>query len=342
MALTALATAAGYPITPATAASAEQELQEIVITGSILRRADAQTPSPVSVMTADDLQQRGINTVAEAMQRLSANGSGTMTQGWNNGSNFASGASAVSLRGLTVQATLVIFDGLRMAPFPLADDGHRNFVDLNTLPHAVLERIEVLKDGASCTYGADAIAGVVNVITRKELTGLHVNVAGAFTAAGGTERRADLAWGTRNRSDRGYNAYGAVEYQKQDAIRTSDRGYPFNSNDKTGICDDQGHCLANRNQFGIDNRGALAADTTTTIPIVAPATGNSAASRVGPYQLLNAPAGCSLEPGLKPVTLTAAQQLFVGGVATYAAQQCQQDLRKQFQVLQSRSAAARS
>ncbi|WP_164236125.1 Plug domain-containing protein, partial [Stenotrophomonas maltophilia] len=85
----------------------------------------------VQVLSSETLEQRGINTVAEAVQRLSANGSGAITQGWNNGSNFATGANAVSLRGLTVQSTLTIFDGLRMAPYPLADDGHRNFVDLN-------------------------------------------------------------------------------------------------------------------------------------------------------------------------------------------------------------------
>src|SRR3546814_12354075 len=78
----------------------------------------------------------------------------TITQGWNTGFNFASGANAPALRGLTVQATLSISDGLRMAPYPLADDGQRNFVDLNPIPNAVIHRIEVPRDGASSTDGA--------------------------------------------------------------------------------------------------------------------------------------------------------------------------------------------
>ena len=129
--------------------SAEAPGQDIVVTGSLFRRTDTETPSPVTVLSAATLEQRGINTVAEAVQRVSANGAGTITQGWNSGSNFATGANAVSLRGLSVQSTLTIFDGLRMAPYPLADDGHRNFVDLNTIPNAIIERIEVLRDGAS-------------------------------------------------------------------------------------------------------------------------------------------------------------------------------------------------
>jgi iron complex outermembrane receptor protein len=139
-------------------ATKDQAMEEVVVTGSILRRTDAETPSPVTVLSADTLAERGINTVSEAIQRLSANNAGTIQQGWNTGFNFAAGANAPALRGLTVQATLSVADGLRLAPYPLADDGHRNFVDLNTIPNAIVERIEVLRDGASSTYGADAIA----------------------------------------------------------------------------------------------------------------------------------------------------------------------------------------
>jgi len=213
-AVAALATAACYASLPAVAAAPgpnADELQEIVVTGSILRRTDAETPSPVSVVTAEDLELRGINTVAEGLQRLSANGAGAMTQGWNTGSNFANGANAVSLRGLTVQSTLTIFDGLRMAPYPLADDGHRNFVDLNTIPDAVLDRIEVLRDGASSTYGADAIAGVVNVITKKEFSGLRLNASGLGTIKGGTER---VVYATAKTGIVGFTRAQAFEWAK--------------------------------------------------------------------------------------------------------------------------------
>jgi iron complex outermembrane recepter protein len=325
----AITSLAGVPVLAADTAKAApvEELTEVVVTGSILRRTDIETPSPVAVLTAEALDDRGINTVAEAMQRLPANGAGTMTQGWNNGSNFANGANAVSLRGLTVQATLSVFDGLRMAPYPLADDGHRNFVDLNTIPDAVIDRIEVLKDGASSTYGADAIAGVVNVITKREVTGLHFNGSyGLPVSGGGNEARADATWGIGKLNEQGYNFYIAGEYQKTDAIYTNDRSYPFGTNNLSQICDPAGHCLANTTQFGINANGTLAANTTTTIPLVAPANGTT---RAGVYQLLNPAAGCNLEPGLTPVTLTAAQ-----AGTTWNPTQCQQDLRAQFQVLQ--------
>lgn len=185
---------------PATTATQGDGDQEIVVTGSILRRTNAETPSPVTVLSAESLQLRGINTVAEAVQRLSANGAGTITQGWNTGSNFATGANAVSLRGLTVQSTLTVFDGLRMAPYPLADDGHRNFVDLNTIPNAIIERIEVLRDGASSTYGADAVAGVINVITKKQIQGVHLNGSAGISQRGdAAEQRIDLTLGYGDR-----------------------------------------------------------------------------------------------------------------------------------------------
>lgn len=339
-AVAALATAACYASLPAVAAAPgpnADELQEIVVTGSILRRTDAETPSPVSVLTAEDLELRGINTVAEGLQRLSANGAGAMTQGWNTGSNFANGANAVSLRGLTVQSTLTIFDGLRMAPYPLADDGHRNFVDLNTVPDAVLDRVEILRDGASSTYGADAIAGVVNVITKKEFSGLRLNASGLGTVKGGTERRADVLWGNGSLKDDGYNFYAALEYQNTDPIWARDRSYPFNSSDKSGVCDANGNCLANYNAFGANPNGTMSGSTITTIPLVAPGGGTTGTSRVGAYQLLNAAAGCSLLPGLTPVTLTATQNPSVTGSLytgpTWASSQCSQDPRKQFSII---------
>ena len=330
------------PATPPTATTTEQasdagdQGEDIVVTGSILRRTDSETPSPVSVLTADTLEARGINTVAEAVQRLSANGAGTITQGWNNGNNFATGANAVSLRGLTVQSTLTIFDGLRMAPYPLADDGHRNFVDLNTLPDAVVDRIEVLRDGASSTYGADAIAGVVNVIMKKQVVGVHANVSAGISSRGdAAEQRADLTLGYGDLREQGFNVYVTGEYQHIDALWARDRQYPINSSDLSGICQAGSTtvCMANGVQFGINADGTLGTGTTTTAALVAPAT--AAGVRADEYRLLNTALGCNVAPGLRPVTLTNAQRAInANGIATWAAQQCQQDTRNQFQTLQ--------
>ena len=116
-----------------------------------------------------------------------------------------------------MQSTLSVADGLRMAPYPLADDGQRNFVDLNTIPSAIIERIEVLRDGASSTYGADAIAGVVNVITKKEIQGLKIGASMGISEEGdGTEERIDVTFGMGDLQSDGYNFYISGEYLNQD------------------------------------------------------------------------------------------------------------------------------
>jgi iron complex outermembrane receptor protein len=217
---------------------------EIVVTGTLFRRTNAETPSPVTVLSAESLDQRGINTVAEAVQRVTAGNAGTITQGWNTGFNFASGANAISLRGLTVQSTLSIFDGQRMAPYPLADDGQRNFVDLNSIPNAIIDRIEVLRDGASSTYGADAVAGVINVITKKEIQGLHLNMSGGISSRGDAgERRIDLTYGYGDLDEQGFNFYVSAEYQDQDELWLRDRGYPYNTANLTQTCNSAGSCM---------------------------------------------------------------------------------------------------
>jgi len=241
------------------AAAEDDDAGVIIVTGSLLRQTDKETASPVTVLSSENLEKRGINTAAEALQRLSANGAGTIANGWNAGFNFASGANAPALRGLTVQNTLSIVDGLRMAPYPLADDGQRNFVDLNTIPSAIIQEIQVLRDGASSTYGADAIAGVVNIITKKEIQGVHANGSLGISSRGdAAEKRMDITVGYGDLDEQGFNAYISGEYQKNDALWARDRGYPYNSTDLTGICSPDGStCMENHNWNGFSPESGL-------------------------------------------------------------------------------------
>ena len=142
-------------------AAAEPAGETIVVTGSLLRQVDKLTMSPITTVSAEDLAVRGITTVQQGIQSLSANNGPALTNGFSANGAFAGGASAVSLRGLTTSSTLVLFDGLRAAYYPLADDGTRNFVDLNTIPDAIVERVQVLKDGASATYQRVDEVGVI-------------------------------------------------------------------------------------------------------------------------------------------------------------------------------------
>src|ERR1700733_6136585 len=204
------------------AAAPAQTLDTVVVTGTLIKRADFDTPSPVQVLTAEDMKDSGYTSISEVLRSLSANGQGTLTQ--TNPYSFAGGASGIALRGLTVGATLTLIDGERMVAYPLTDDGQRSFVDVNSIPLSVVERVEVLKDGASSEYGSDAIAGVVNVILKKSFTGFEVEAEGGPTGRsdGATKRGKPIGVSADLQSD-GYNAYLSVEWRHQDEIFLNSR-----------------------------------------------------------------------------------------------------------------------
>jgi iron complex outermembrane receptor protein len=203
-------------------AEQEQTLQTVVVTGSIIKRTDFETPSPVQVMTAEDLQQSGYTSVSDVLRNLSANGQGTLSQSFNFG--FAGGGSGVALRGLTVGGTLTLLDSQRMIPYPLSDDGQRNFVDITQIPFNVIERIDVLKDGASAEYGSDAVAGVINVVLKRTFTGASITAdAGTTSKSDGTTEHLAGIWGIGDLGSDGYNAYLALEFRHQDQILVSNR-----------------------------------------------------------------------------------------------------------------------
>ncbi|RMB35766.1 iron complex outermembrane receptor protein [Sphingomonas sp. PP-F2F-G114-C0414] len=208
--------------------------QEIVVTGSLFRRTDTETPSPVTVLTTQTLQRAGITNINDAVRSISADGAGSISTGFQNG--FSAGGAAVSLRGLGVSSTLVLIDGLRSTNFPLNDDGHNAYVDLNSIPFSAVERIEVLKDGASSSYGADAIGGVVNIIMKKHVVGVSGTAEGGISELGdGGRYRANLTAGIGDYDRQGFNFYVNGEYQKDTAISVSDRKFPFNTLDLSSI-----------------------------------------------------------------------------------------------------------
>ena len=230
----AAALASGVSAQDAPVAPAPQEkttdLQTITVTGSALPRIDVETPSPVTTISAEQIQKSGLTTVSDVVRAVSADNSGSIPSSFTAG--FATGSSGVALRGLTVNSTLVLIDGRRAANYPLADDGQRSFVDLNTIPSNAIERIEVLKDGASSLYGADAIAGVVNIILRPDFRGTEFTAdVGTSQHGGGTTRRANVLFGGGDLKKDGWNAYFSAEYQRDDDILNRQRGYPYNTAD---------------------------------------------------------------------------------------------------------------
>ncbi|RZL29210.1 MAG: TonB-dependent receptor [Sphingomonas sp.] len=307
------------------AASADQD---IVVTGTLFRGTDT-TASPVTTITAQNLDQRGISTIQEGIQRLSSNNGPALTNSFTANGAFASGASAVSLRGLSTNSTLVLFDGLRAAYYPLADDGTRAFVDLNTIPDDIVERIDTVLDGASSTYGADAIAGVVNIITKKTVKGVTGRAEGGISERGdASQYRLSMTAGVGDLSENGYNAYVSGFYYQQAELFNRDRKYPYNSNDFRGVSQD-GIQGVNNTINGVQADGTLNGFNFGTPFAVRPRDATTGAAIPGvssQYQYLS---GCTSGT---PYTLTGADRANpVNAVAPNTV--CQEDLVNRYGVI---------
>ena len=170
--------------------------QRVEITGSAIKRLEGETALPVQVLTREDIVKAGVTTAAEIVGRLSATAT-NLTDGISiaaGGYRDQMGFNAANLRGVGVSSTLVLLNGRRMANF--ASPGDDAGVDLNTIPAAAIERVEVLLDGASAIYGSDAIAGVINFITRRDFQGVQLDAYyGDTQEGGGGKRTASIAAG---------------------------------------------------------------------------------------------------------------------------------------------------
>jgi len=214
--------AAGMGAAAVPALAQDAPMQRVEITGSSIKRATAETASPVTVINSDELLRSGKATVAEYLQTLTVDGAGSLPTSF--GSGFAAGSTAISLRGLGATSTLVLLNGRRMAPYARADDGQKSFTDLSTVPMQIVERIEILKDGASSLYGADAIAGVVNIILRKDFTGLQVRAETGWSRYDDAKQnKASITYGQGDLDEDKYNWVVNAEYSQSDELAASAR-----------------------------------------------------------------------------------------------------------------------
>jgi iron complex outermembrane recepter protein len=197
-------------------------LERVIVTGSNIRRTEAETASPVQTVTREDIEKSGKSSVAELLQSLAVDNQGSVPTTFGGG--FAAGASGISLRGLGVASTLVLLNGRRLAPYGLADDGQKVFADLNLIPLEAVDRVEIVKDGASAIYGSDAIAGVVNVILRKDFRGAVGKVSyGQSRYGDGAETRAAITAGFGSIETDKYNILLNLEAGQKDTIWNRDR-----------------------------------------------------------------------------------------------------------------------
>ena len=195
----------------------ESDGDEVIVTGSRLKRNEFTSASPLKVLNIEESLAAGVVDTASIIQRTSIAG-GTQFDNTFTGqvTDSGPGSATVSLRGLDAERTLVLANGRRLAPAGVR--GAPTRPDLNLIPLASIERVDVLADGASSVYGADAVAGVINIITKKDFEGLEVDAFASIPEAdGGEEIRISAATGVSN--DRGNIGFGFEFYKRQEVLR---------------------------------------------------------------------------------------------------------------------------
>src|ERR1700730_4618918 len=223
------ALAACCAATPALAqqppAAASEQVQEVVITGSRIAQSVAQSTQPLSVISAADIERTGLASVGDLLQQLTTGGS-ALNAKFNSSGNcgyppdgggIGAGSAQVDLRNLDSMRTLVMVDGLRWVNESSAS-GVSSSADLNTIPVSIIDHIEILEDGASSIYGSDAIAGVVNIITKKKMDGVEVSgYTGEFSKGGRTTEASLTAGGSSGK----FAGLFVASFYNQEAISSS-------------------------------------------------------------------------------------------------------------------------
>src|SRR6476660_990777 len=224
----------GAAPTPAAA-----EAERIIVTGSNIPTAEEVGPNPVDTYNRANINKSGQFTTEQFLQSLPiANANIIPVSNNENGSNTAVGAATIALRGFDARATRILLAGRRVAVYPTGNNpGLVNvmFVDLNSMPQAAIESIEILKDGASTTYGADAVAGVVNIKLRHDYKGAEVSVEyGNTLDKDSSEFKSSVIFGVGTEDT---SITGAINYYHRNSIFNRDRGFslkpPFLSSNAT-------------------------------------------------------------------------------------------------------------
>ena len=195
----------------------EAKIQRVEITGSSIKRTDVEAAGSIQVLTRDDIERTGATTALDVLRSSAATYTNLNSASSSSGS-FATGASAIDMRQLGKVSTLVLVNGRRIAQYGLSDGAQENFTNLDAIASEAIERIEILKDGASAIYGSDAVAGVVNIILRKEFVGAKLKAN--YTTADGFKdyrnRNVSGLFGYGDIDKDGFNTYISVEAYKRD------------------------------------------------------------------------------------------------------------------------------
>jgi len=231
---------------------------DIVITGSRIRRNPLDLDAPRVFIDSQDIAKTGLSSINDVLQRLPSSGGGANSK-FNNSGNLGNppdgggvgaGSAEIDLRYLSARRTLVLVDGLRYVPGASAS-GVPPSVDLNTIPESMIERVEVLQDGASAIYGSDAIAGVVNIITKQHQKGWAASAQyGQYQQGDGKTQNYQLSWG--NGDGHRLSVVIGADYVKQGAVSSGDRAisaFPAPYADSCQIFDGGGNNIAGCSSF---------------------------------------------------------------------------------------------
>ena len=217
------ATDAAKPASEPAAKADPTALSEVVVVGTRIRHDTFNSPSPIQVITREESTLAGFNTTTEVLQGTAVTGgSGQINNSYSGFIvNGGPGANTLGLRGLGADRTLVLLNGRRITPAGV--QGAVGSADLNVLPDAIVDHIEILKDGASSVYGSDAVAGVVNIVTKKGLNKPIMEAQfGVPGHAGGQERRISVIDGYA--ADR-FSIAGSFEYYQRDSLSLGQRSW---------------------------------------------------------------------------------------------------------------------
>ena len=240
----------------------EKQVERIEITGSHIKRTDLEGPSPVTSLSADDIAKTGVTDLIGLFAKLPISGQGTFSTQANSSDDTANGGSSVSLRGLGADSTLILVNGRRVSVSPFAKGIDTAFVDINNIPISAIKRVDILKDGASATYGSDAIAGVINVILRDDVDGVEVSAKYGDTAdGGGEETNVSVVFG--NTTDNSSHTF-ILDYFNREEVLYADRAYSATSNQRARTGDV--YATDFRSSSGYPGTIALKSDPTNRMP----------------------------------------------------------------------------
>jgi len=201
-------------------ASEGPELQEIVVTGSMIKRTEKESAEAITILKADTLKEQGITNVEQILNTLTSNNPSTNIA--QSTGTFTGGGSYANLRGLGEERTLVLLDGQRLAPN--AFDGHA--VDISGIPFSAIDSVQVLREGASALYGSDAIAGVINFITKKNYQGFQIETnLDRPQKSGGGSHEFDVSFGHGDLANDGYNLLVTGGYTRQQELQATQRSF---------------------------------------------------------------------------------------------------------------------